>query len=574
MLCSLFAPKKEYRNKKVFIWNINRDSVTLFMKLAFMRIDVQGFVSLRREYVGKKYMNRLVVPVTRAEWDDDSIIIVSDAVPKSAISVLSSCKAVYLSECIEIDCELREKKIIIYGIGKGAQQLCQLMSEADLNIELYCVTQLKDTKLYNGKRVTEAKELEKYKEYAVIVSAINLQYIEEILQILFNYHVEVYIDLEKIIDRAGSLVNFIQNINYAIEKNRGIYLYSKKNMTAQLIKDVLGTYGIAIKGYVYDIEDKENDIKNIFEEAYERVEDKLIIINEIVPQKLIKARENVELAGFSLEEKNYTSIKCYTLSDKWMISELLEIADTFGHSIVYPNGLPGWKIYGGGAKIRILVLGGSTSSEVYHPENWISKLYLKLKREGIDVNIYNGAHVCNDIVSEILRLLRDGHVLHPQIVISMSGVNNTRYKNCINQFNEERLIGRVQKIPNFCSGVESREGLYSFWERNIRLLKIIAEFYGAVFFGFLQPMNITMENMTLWEKSLYESETHIEGAKDFSQLAGNSPDYTNLMQLFEHQDDMFFDICHYTDKAHKIIADKVYETIIPTLRIMDNANKQ
>ena len=51
----------------------------------------------------------------------------------------------------------------------------------------------------------------------------------------------------------------------------------------------------------------------------------------------------------------------------------------------------------------------------------------------------------------------------------------------------------------------------------------------------------------------------------FSQLANDEEGYINLMRLFEHQDEMFFDLCHYTEKGHKIIADIVYETIKPTI---------
>ena len=56
-----------------------------------------------------------------------------------------------------------------------------------------------------------------------------------------------------------------------------------------------------------------------------------------------------------------------------------------GGSIIYPEGKPGWKLYGKEEDdaIRILVLGGSTSSEQYHPENWISKLYYKLRQDNI-----------------------------------------------------------------------------------------------------------------------------------------------------------------------------------------------
>ena len=148
-------------------------------------------------------------------------------------------------------------------------------------------------------------------------------------------------------------------------------------------------------------------------------------------------------------------------------------------------------------------------------------------------------------------------------------MNNLRYKEGVNQFNEGRLIEWAKVLSpdgNFYSGIQSNETLYSFWNRNQKLLKVISEFYGASFFGFLQPMNITEYPMTLREKSLYEQEGHIKGVKEFAGFVNNEDDYVNLMRIFEHQDEMYFDICHYTEKAHDVIADKVWEVIKPVIQ--------
>ena len=100
----------------------------------------------------------------------------------------------------------------------------------------------------------------------------------------------------------------------------------------------------------------------------------------------------------------------------------------------------------------------------------------------------------------------------------------------------------------------------------MKLRKIRSEFHGAVFFGFLQPINHTMSNVSLWEKSVYELEDHTKGARDFNQSANDEDGYINLMRLFEHRDEMYFDMCHYTDKGHEIIADKVFDTVMPALK--------
>ena len=582
MICELYSLKKKYLDKKVYIWNVNRDSIVLFIMLAFRRIDIQGFIIPQEEYEDKIYMNRPVYTFNQMDFGDDSIIIVSDEVSKNKISMLNSERIVYWSDAIGINEELRQKKVIIYGTGDGANKLCRVLDKEKIDVELYCVTKKNNAAdYYKGKKIIEASELGNYKDCAVIISVLDPQYSREILETLSDFHGRIYGNDFLICDRNKYVlahINFIQIIDNAVKLNKKIYIYSRKTLLAELIEDVLSIYGIKINGYVYDSEDREKEIISIYELAYEGIEDKLIIINEESPERLIRARENLELAGFSLEKENYTGLQWYTRAKEELLLELKGYKDSLvGHSIIYPQGKPGWKIYGEEKedRINIIVLGGSTSAEVWSPENWVSKLYYKLCQNNIRTTIYNGAHEGNDIVQEILRLLRDGHVLKPDIVISLSGVNNLQYRRQVdNPFNVEDFAIWFKSLTSegiCCSGVYCKESLYSFWSRNVSLLKTISEFYGASFFGFLQPINLSMEHMTLREKSIYEEErTSEEGIREFRQFACDNEDYINLMRLFEHKEGMFFDCAHYTNMAHEIIANKVYEAIIPTIQTLNN----
>lgn len=410
--------------------------------------------------------------------------------------------------------------------------------------------------------------------YNIIVSVINNQYREEIFEILADFQGDIYFDVNYVMDKPEELLNFVQYIDWAREENREIYLYSKRTVSAKLIEEMLNIYGIDVNGYVYGVNDEEKGVVCITDlnagnreglDNEVKTRKKLFIINETTPRGIIDAREKIERQGFSLENRDYTSMKWYTHSDEWLLSNLRWYKDSLvGKTTLYCQSKLGWKQYGNDG-IKILVLGDSTSSETLHTENWISKLYTKLYEEKIEVVIYNAANICDDIVSNILRLLRDGYSLRPQIVISMGGINNTFYKECLNQFNEEKLIWGM-KEGEFYSGMYRVESLYSFWDRNMRILRHIAEFYGACFFGFLHPMNITMEHMNVREKSLYESERHIIGAKSFSEFANDESGYINLMRLFEHKEGMYLDMCHYTDKAQNIIAEKVYDIIVHKIR--------
>lgn len=574
MICALHTLKKIYMEKDIYIWNINRDSVFLFAKLFFRRIDIKGFVTDEEEYVGEMYMNRPILALEQVIQNDNSILLVSDEVSENRKKILPETKVLLWSDALEMDSNLKQHKIIIYGTGYGADQLEKNLLREGIEVSLYCVTKINNDTQYKGKKIIEVTELEEYDDYCIIISVMTDQYRKEILQTLYGFSNYIY-EKEALDVTEDELwqMNLIQGIDKAVKNNKKIYLYSKKDVWSELIEEVLSTYGIEVSGYVYASEDRKQNIESLFSVAFEGIEDKFIIINETWKEHFVKARENVELAGFSWEAGNYTGFQMYTLSDEVILGKWKHYRDALVlNTIPYTKDKPGWRVYGNeeDEAIKIMILGGSTSAEYYHVENWISRLYKKLIKKGIRATIYNGAHPGEDIVDEILRLLRDGYILAPHIVISMSGVNNTSYKDAANQFNEINILGLVKSsLPDdgyYCSGVYSGESLYSFWQRNMKLLKVITEFYGAEFLGFLQPMNIGMLHMDLWEKSVFELEKHIEAAREFRISASDGKGYVNLIDLFEHRNEMYFDLCHYTDRGHEIIANKVFESIMPVIQ--------
>lgn len=566
MISPLFTLMKRYKGKKLYVWNVNRTSMIMFTQIAFMRINIEGFVTPEMKYEGETYMNRPIVTTEQIKKEKNCVVIVADEVSSETISMLPKEKVVYWSEVQEINEEIFHNKIIVYGIGYGAEKLSKLLAERGEEAELYCVTKRESATMYHGKQIIEASELEQYKDYSIIISVKSEEYRKQILDTLSGFQGQIYV--EHIIDEvAFSHLNLFQTLDLAVKEKKEIYLYGDKNEISKLMEDVLAIYNIRNAGYLYSEDIVEKDIKSIFTIALDGTENKIVIICEILPQKLIMARKNIELAGFSLDAGNYVGFEWYMASDDNLQGNYRQMPDPLvGFSILYSSEKPGWKIYGTESKesIKIVVLGGSTSSEVYHPENWVSKLYYKLKRKDINVTIYNGAHTADDIVDEMLRFLRDGFVLQPQIVISMSGVNNLSYKDCENQFNETRMLSLICGKEH-CSGVHSDESLYSFWNRNQKLMKLMVESCGSRFLGFLQPMNITMEDMDLREKSLYEFDSRIIGARSFIQMNDDKSEYINLMKLFEHQDGMYMDMAHYTDTAHEIIANRVLEEIIPII---------
>lgn len=555
MICWLYGLKKKYSGKTIYVWDINRGAVEVFGALAFMKVDIKGFVTMDEEFAGETYMNRPVLFLNQIIQDKDSVVVAADTVSESKFDLISD-RIVHLSEALEFNGELKQKRIIVYGIGKGADRMSELLLKNEMDVDLYCVTQ-NDQKVhrYRGKKVIEAAELNDYRDRAVIISALRTRYIGEILEVLEEFQGCIY--LEKVVGMVNALLrNLFQSIDLALKENREIYLYSKRNALSELIEDVFRIYGIRVNGYVYDKTDKE--IENIYELASRGVENKLIIINEQIPERLFIARNNIEKAGFSLEERTYTGVQWYTRANK---------LDYALNRLMYKLYGKEWEV---GESIRILVLGNSSSSELFYIENWVSKLYYKLESLGIKISIYNGAHSQNDIFQEYLELLKNGNVLRPNIVISMSGVNDIGF----GEYYELIINGVSYKKA---SSYYNRETSFSTWYRLIKLLKLLVESGmcgggGAKFFGFLQPMNVAMRHMSLRERSLFKEEGRLIEDNEFMYAASDNDGYINLMNLFEHQEEMYIDATHYSDKGHEMIAQKVYETILPTLQILNKGN--
>lgn len=74
MIYALYTLMKKYRNKKIFIWNVNRDSMGIFLNASFAGIDIQGFVTSESQYAGEIYMNRPIITPEQFKEDKENII--------------------------------------------------------------------------------------------------------------------------------------------------------------------------------------------------------------------------------------------------------------------------------------------------------------------------------------------------------------------------------------------------------------------------------------------------------------------------------------------------------------------
>jgi len=573
----LYTLSDEIKGKNIYIWNVDKDSITEFTKAALRQIDVRGFITQEEDYIGEYYMNRPVLGVEAAVNDKSAVIILSPRHDRSKLLDVVNAKAFLFSELLQIDESLKRKKVYIYGAGEGAKTICAELRANHIDIEAFCVTH-KDRESAADENVTvcQIDEVAPDNDNAFIISAIRQQYHQEMVDVLDAFEADMYVR-DFLNDDILLVISLFQAIHKAWSEKKKIYIYTKTlGGYFQLIKKTLELYGIEVSGAVY--KDAEGtDIKDVFELAYEGIEDTFVLVNDldILERKAqIEIYQILESIGFSVSAFNYAGFHPITTND-WNGRDQNTPDPLLGWSMVYDDkNLPGIRVIGAQGKedVRIVVLGGSTSTDgILRATSWVRLLYQKLTFEGEKVTIYDCAGAGEDVLQELLRLIRDGVHLKPQYVVSMSGVNNRIHgiRGVENKANLKHTLDwyKILSPDAPCvSGIPIRENAFGYWLRMQKIIKAVAELNGSRYFCYLQPIKEAKENLTLFEKSVhYSGDTDNESAA-FRNGARDDDFYVNLLSLFDEKDGMFTDICHYSEEANEILAEIVCKELLNDMK--------
>lgn len=589
MLNLIYEINSEYRDKNIYIWDVSRNSMVLFTKLAFGSKKISGFVTDVDKYMGNKFLN---LPVLGAEdyLNDESILVLPDypdtcrhKVYEKVLHMLPDAKIVWHEDLYDVaDCLLHEK-VMIYGTGKAAEQILDVCKEKNILIEGFINSNAESNETFKGYKVFSSKDLWKFTELPIIVAALNIKAKEEIIYNLSNNNCErIYVN--HIIAPRHSFAEAIFTwINKAICDEKKIYIYSDYNEYLKITQKTFETYGIPVNGIVYEKSESNNIIEDVYTLSYMSANDIFIYINERMSSKMYNA--NRLLRDLGMEYENFTG----AIQSRTNYSEYITNYDILlGRSLSGNTEKKGFYIYGNDKEddLKIMILGGSTSTEkAYTTESWVSKMYSKYFRDN-NVTIYNGADCGFDVVQELLVLLRDGPVIKPDIVISLSGVNNlfdrsdiafiniqsyfedSSYADVVNNFNVwlmAHMFSTIAPQSYLNSGLKSDEDNFEFWKRNEKIICGVAKIIGAKPYVFLQPMNIDERNMDMYEYSLHIAEQNREAQKEFLSKCKNNDFYINAISILSGKDKMYIDAAHYTDKANEIIATYVYEKIKDTI---------
>lgn len=551
-MLKLFYTVADFVNEKnIYIYGINRTSITVFTNLAIWEGDVSGFVDDGERYIGEYFMNRPIKSVSQVKADCNAIVVISDVLDKKAIEaqIGEETPIFYCNEVIAPNKELRKKQVCIYGIGMYGEIMYKQCCEYGIKVKAACVTQKGNITNWNGLSVYNVSDMN-VKDCVFVIATIHLSNCKQMMEMVKEYHKDVYVYsyISKETIREGRFFHIIGN---AVSTNKKIWLYGKNRDLKENIVKMLSRYSVEIQG----------EISNLYEAGYVSVNDALVVITENDEYEVEQASDILDSLGFSLENWNYTSLACETVKCKDAVKTAPDLLLEWSN-VSNSKDYPGFIVHGENNQhdIKIMVLGNSVSTEgIYRTNSWVELFYEKLVNENYHVTVFNGATSGYGITRELLQLLRDGAYMGLDYVIGFSGVNNITDHGVKNYFSGD--LGR-QSNPALAYGIESKESLYAFWNRSIKVMKSIVELYGAKSFFFLQPMPVK-ERMSLSEAVMHEVQDARKNILEFRRQAKSDKKntYINMIDIFDDKTRMYIDNIHFSNEGSQLIADFIFNVI-------------
>lgn len=567
MIQSLFTIAPEYNDKPKFIWDISTESVDVFSRLAFRNIRIDGFVTCDFEYLGDSFMNIPIIDAKRLKEYSSAILIVPDEyrdylkIDRLILEIDVEVKC--YSDILRINTSLAKQPVYVFSVDGVGNSVRDCIEKSGISVEAFVTLDGESHNQYEGIPVLPLSLVLLQKQKGVIVLAITDEnYRNRVMDLInkYNNETDIYFINELVDDVLMKQNKFFPFVDNALKQKKEIYLTAEGTAFADKIESILQMLDVSIAGYALEEEQEGKCGKSIFDLYYEGLEQIFVIVITTERSKAEYISNILEKIGLSCDRHEYVGIYPvqfrghHPIAFDSLVNQSIEVEKNFPGVFMIGTKKSGDK--------KIVVLGGSTSTcNVFKPKSWVEFFYEEISGEIGDVTIYNMAHDGNDVTQELLRLLRDGAALKPDYVVSMSGVNNTDYKEDMdNQFNTEmtqKWLKVIDSNVRVLTGIRGDDNLFQFWKRNQQIIKAVSEIFGAKYLGVLQPMNCWKPQKSLLHSTMMKS-IRENSSICFYEESTQDDFYINMLDFFWNADEeMYIDNCHYTTKANKMIAQEV-----------------
>ncbi|MBR1391646.1 MAG: SGNH/GDSL hydrolase family protein [Lachnospiraceae bacterium] len=341
----------------------------------------------------------------------------------------------------------------------------------------------------------------------------------------------------------------------------------------------------------YAISDQENEeLRSIYDLMYENPDEIMIVIAK---DEFFRARKKLEGMGFKLGV-NFKDIRRYSVE----CSSAPYYYDPICGYNLYTDGGEhnGFQVFGNVEdknSIRILTMGGSTTDAfLYSFRSWSEFLHEALIAEGVNNVVLCGGVSGYSSAEELLKLIRDGIPLQPDIVINYTGSNDIKlddhpyinsYMKRISNYLERQNRGVGTRFNSNPFGVtwgiemtsDSQADVnYSFWYNNEKMIHAICGAYEIKHVTIYQPNLCNgKKNLSLYEKeyllnSCYcgvqkqsikeNAELSMQFRRKVKEQAVKEEWIEDVSDLFDEQD-VYLDRLHVNEEGNRLIAEKVFD---------------
>lgn len=320
---------------------------------------------------------------------------------------------------------------------------------------------------------------------------------------------------------------------------------------------------------------------------------RLVVINTLVFVTILLVLEFISFGILSFSDNQCTPVYCERQRNVMPAHPVLGWTNNTVKA-TQSGGIqiPGWIFYPSNISssdtLRLAIVGGSTSDNVFQPDNWPIKLKEIVEADGVAVSLYNGAtagYSSSQELSVVKNYLQD---IKPHFLISYSGVNEcVTFKRLNNQITFSSGLANNQLLPNLlvavskirdinrrndfggCHGKDGHD-LALQWLSNIDEMNSIAKTNGVHFISIIQPSVVTLNP----RKIEFENDISISDyLTTFYAMVNKNRQSKNfifdLTHIFNDSPNVYLDDCHVTDKGNRIVAKQVYD-VLETYRISND----
>lgn len=309
-----------------------------------------------------------------------------------------------------------------------------------------------------------------------------------------------------------------------------------------------------------------SEVKSPYDLMYENPDEIAILLGLSAQDEVIKVLESM---GF-VENEHFDCL------DKIETDKPTDVFDPFlGFSRM--DDMEGFAFFGNkNAEVTILTLGGSTTDySMSELKSWPYYLQKEHEKNGISCRVINGGIGGYYSAQEMLKLIRDGLYLEPNIVISYSGINDALGVYCDTRYPmiSNYLKNTVNNLPvtnkKIGFGMEKQITRYKNWERNIRTMYAVCKEFDSKFYSFLQPYIFSgayvfdqREKILFAEMHSLEEQDSVRKFYDEAKKGiGMYPYMHDFTQIFDGLSGIYYDSAHCNEEGNQIIAKRIYEVI-------------